>query len=63
MRTVSYTHLDVYKRQQEHFDLRAAMQKKQGTAFNLKAYHDQVLSYGAPPVRYVRELMLDEPIR
>jgi uncharacterized protein (DUF885 family) len=48
---------------QEHFDLRAAMQKKQGTAFNLKAYHDQVLSYGAPPVRYVRELMLDEPIR
>ena len=39
------------------------MQKKQGAAFNLKAYHDQVLSYGAPPVRYVRELMLDEPIR
>jgi uncharacterized protein (DUF885 family) len=28
----------------------------------LKAYHDKVLSYGAPPVRFVRQLMLDEPI-
>jgi uncharacterized protein (DUF885 family) len=48
---------------QEQFDLRRAVEAKQGTGFNLKAYHDQVLSYGAPPVRYVRELMLDEPIR
>ena len=48
---------------QEHFDLRKAMQDKLGDRFDLKAYHDQVLSYGAPPVRYVRELMLDEPIR
>lgn len=47
---------------QEHFDLREAMQKKLGEKFDLKAYHDQVLSYGAPPVRYVRALMLDEPI-
>ena len=48
---------------QEHFDLRKAMEEKQGDAFNLKAYHDQVLSYGAPPVRFVRELMLDDPIQ
>ena len=48
---------------QEHFDLRKAMEEKQGDAFNLKVYHDQVLSYGAPPVRFVRELMLDEPIQ
>ena len=48
---------------QEQLDLREAVRARQGTAFNLKAYHDQVLSYGAPPVRYVRELMLDEPIR
>lgn len=47
---------------QEHFDLRAAMQQKLGSKFDLKAYHDQVLSYGAPPVHFVRELMLDEPI-
>ena len=48
---------------QEHFDLRRAMQDKLGAAFDAKAYHDQVLSYGAPPVRFVRQLMLDEPIR
>ncbi|MDB6163928.1 MAG: hypothetical protein JWL98_1360, partial [Xanthomonadaceae bacterium] len=48
---------------QEQFDLRHAMEAKLGDRFNAKAYHDQVLSYGAPPVRYVRELMLDEPIR
>ncbi|WP_334177713.1 DUF885 domain-containing protein [Pseudoxanthomonas sp.] len=48
---------------QEHFDLRKAAEAKQGAAFNLKAYHDQVLSYGAPPVRFVRQLMLDEPIK
>ena len=48
---------------QEHFDLRKAMEKKLGDKFQLKAYHDQVLSYGAPPVRFVREMMLDEPIR
>ena len=47
---------------QEHFDLREAMQKKLGDKFDLKAYHDQVLSFGAPPVRYVRALMLDESI-
>ncbi|MFL6592486.1 MAG: DUF885 domain-containing protein [Luteimonas sp.] len=48
---------------QEQFDLRHAMEAKLGDRFDLKAYNDQVLSYGAPPVRYVRELMLDEPIR
>ncbi len=48
---------------QEQFDLRHAMEARLGDRFNEKAYHDQVLSYGAPPVRYVRELMLDEPIR
>ena len=48
---------------QEQFDTRKAVQAKLGDKFDLKAYHDQVLSYGAPPVRFVRELMLDEPIR
>lgn len=47
---------------QEHFDTRKAVQEKLGDKFNLKAYHDQVLSYGAPPVRFVRQLMLDQPI-
>ncbi|OWQ74689.1 DUF885 domain-containing protein [Stenotrophomonas maltophilia] len=47
---------------QEHFDTRKAVQGKLGDKFNLKAYHDQVLSYGAPPVRFARQLMLDQPI-
>ena len=48
---------------QEHFDTRKAVEEKLGDKFNLKAYHDQVLSYGAPPVRFVRELMLDQQIQ
>ena len=41
----------------EHLDLRAADQDKLGSDFNLKKYNDQVISYGSPPVKYVRELM------
>src|SRR3546814_13568602 len=47
---------------QEHFDTRKAVEAKLGDKFDLKAYNDQVLSYGAPPVRFVRQLMLDQPI-
>lgn len=48
---------------QEHFDMRKAVEAKLGDKFDAKTYHDRVLSYGAPPVRFVREMMLDEPIR
>ncbi len=41
----------------EHLDLRAAEQRELGKDFNLKKYNDQVVSYGSPPVKYVRELM------
>ena len=41
----------------EHLDLRAAAQKKLGKDFDLRKYNDQVISYGSPPVKYVRELM------
>lgn len=41
----------------EHLDLRAAAQKKFGKDFDLRKYNDQVISYGSPPVKYVRELM------
>jgi uncharacterized protein (DUF885 family) len=40
----------------EHLDLRAAAQKKSGKDFDLRKYNDQVISYGSPPVKYVREL-------
>lgn len=39
----------------EHDDMRAAAEKKLGASFNLKAYHDKVLSFGSPAVKYVRE--------
>jgi len=41
----------------EHLELRVAEQKKLGNQFDLKKYNDQVISYGSPPVKYVRELM------
>jgi uncharacterized protein (DUF885 family) len=41
----------------EHLDLREAAKQKFGTDFDLKKYNDQVISYGSPPVKYVRELM------
>ena len=47
---------------QEHFELRAAMEEAWGDEFTLRRYHDQALSYGSPPAKYVRALMLDEPI-
>lgn len=46
----------------EHHQLRAEIERREGAAFDLKAYHDKVLSFGSPPVRYARALMLDEAI-
>ena len=47
---------------QEHFDARDAARAKWGDQFKLKDYNDRMLSYGAPPVRFARQLLLDEPI-
>jgi uncharacterized protein (DUF885 family) len=47
---------------QEHFEMRAAVEARDGDKFDLKRYHDTALSFGSPPVRYVRALMLDQPI-
>ncbi|MBP6015032.1 MAG: DUF885 domain-containing protein [Alphaproteobacteria bacterium] len=44
----------------EHVETRAAAEKRAG--FKLKAYHDKVLSYGSPPMRYARALMFGEGI-
>lgn len=41
----------------EHLELRKKAKAKAGTAFDLKKYNDEVLSFGSPPVKYVRELM------
>lgn len=45
----------------EHVDLRRAAEAAWGSEFRLKHYHDRVLSFGSPPVQYVRSLLLDKP--
>jgi uncharacterized protein (DUF885 family) len=47
---------------QEHVDMRAAVERAWGDDFTLRRYHDQALSYGSPPVKFVRALILDEEI-
>ncbi len=47
---------------QEHADLRALAEKRAGRAFELRAYHDRLLSFGSPPGRFARALVLGEPI-
>jgi len=44
----------------EHDAMRARTEKKGG--FNLKAYHDKVLSFGSPPARFAEALLFGDPI-
>jgi hypothetical protein len=44
----------------EIYNLRSEIQKRQGSAFDLKKFHEQFLSYGSAPVKYIRDLMLAE---
>ena len=43
----------------EIFDLRQAYKNKEGNAYSLLKFHEKFLSYGSAPVKYIRELMLD----
>lgn len=47
---------------QEHFDLRREVEAAWKKEFSLKRYHDKVVSFGSPPVQFVRALLLDQPI-
>ena len=47
---------------QEHLEMRKAVEEAWGDEFTLRRYHDQALSYGSPPVKFVRALILDEEI-
>jgi len=47
---------------QEHFALRAEAQQRGGAAFDPKEYHDRLLSFGSPPVRFARQLLFDLPV-
>lgn len=47
---------------QDLVEMREAVEAQWGDEFTLRRYHDQALSYGLPPVKYVRALILDEAI-
>ncbi len=47
---------------QEHIEMRAAVEAAWGDEFTLRRYHDQALSYGSPPVKFIRALMLGNAI-
>lgn len=47
---------------QEHRDLRTAAQTAWGDSFRLKRYHDGAISFGSPPVKFVKALLLNQPI-
>lgn len=44
----------------EIYDFREEVKKQQGDQFKLKAFHEKFLSYGSAPVKYIRELMLED---
>jgi uncharacterized protein (DUF885 family) len=44
---------------QEQADLRREAEKRWGKEFELKTYHDKLLSFGSPPVQFVRALLFD----
>ncbi len=44
----------------EIYDLREELKQKMGDKFDLKTFHEKFLSYGSAPVKYIRELMLEE---
>jgi uncharacterized protein (DUF885 family) len=41
----------------EHLDLRERAKAKAGDSFDFKKFNDSVIAYGAPPVKYVREIL------
>lgn len=43
----------------EIMDLREELKRKKGDQFDLKTFHEEFLSYGSAPVKYIRMLMVD----
>lgn len=44
----------------EIYDFREALKAKMGAKFDLKAFHEKLLSYGSAPVKNIREMMEQE---
>ena len=46
----------------EHVDLRQEAEQAWGADFQLRDYHDRLLSFGSPPVKYVRALLMEQDV-
>ena len=46
-----------YSGYREIYDFREAQKQKLGDDFDLKAFHEEFLSFGSAPVKYIRQLM------
>ena len=46
----------------EHMALREEAKRRWGKSYSLRRYNDTVLSYGSPPVKFVRALMFGLPV-
>lgn len=46
----------------EHVALREEAEQRWGADFNERDYHDRVLSFGSPPVKYARTLLFELPV-
>ena len=46
----------------EHVAMRREAEQEWGDDFDLKGYHDKVLSFGSPPPQFVRALVLDREV-
>lgn len=47
----------------EIYEFREELKNKLGDKFNLKEFHEKFLGFGSAPVKYVRELMLNEMVK
>jgi uncharacterized protein (DUF885 family) len=45
---------------QEIMDLRRKYMEMKGDKFNLKEFHENLLSHGSPPIKYLREILLEK---
>ena len=48
-----------YSGYREIYDLREELKQTQGEDFDLKSFHEQFLSYGSAPVKYIKQLMVN----
>ncbi|WP_076536771.1 DUF885 domain-containing protein [Shewanella sp. UCD-KL21] len=48
-----------YSGYREIYDLREELKQTQGEDFDLKNFHEQFLSYGSAPVKYIKQLMVN----